>query len=82
MFDPQPIRRPLKDVDFGGYVEEILYYEEHGVLPIGRLDALRGQIWPDLAERTSLTLMLIVREVYREITFRSFESMKLDGGLL
>jgi hypothetical protein len=65
------MQRPLEGIDLSPYASLVKEYEANGVLEIGPLDELRAQVWPYLADRTALTLLLIVREIYREITIRS-----------
>jgi hypothetical protein len=68
------MKRPLDNWDLTPYIDEIVQYETHGVLPIGKIDDLRARIWPALHERTGLNLLFTISEVYRELAYRANES--------
>jgi hypothetical protein len=66
------VDRPLKGVDLSPYLPDLIKFDQPPfVLEIGPLDELRARIWPQLAERTVLTLVCITREIYRELALRA-----------
>ncbi len=68
-------KRRLENVDFDYLWPTIMELETNHVLPMGPLDEFQNKYYPELDGRTALNLVVIVREIYREVAFRKY----IDG---
>jgi hypothetical protein len=67
------MQRKLKEVDVEQYWEYIVEFNENHVLPIGPIDELRARYWPEISDRTALTLLFIINRIYEELAYRYME---------
>lgn len=71
------VQRPLFGVEFEPELfNEIIQFENHGELQIGKLDELQAKYWPFLNGRTALNLVVVTREIAKECMWRYLEKLE------